>query len=46
VPELPGLPILDTVDAAAAAWSGLRIAGGEARTLPADPLPGEPVIYV
>jgi predicted RNase H-like nuclease len=46
VPELPGLPILDTVDAAAAAWSGLRVARGEARTLPADPKPGEPVIYV
>jgi predicted RNase H-like nuclease len=46
VPELPGLPILDTVDAAAAAWSGLRVARGEAATLPADPSADEPAIYV
>lgn len=46
VPELPGLPILDTVDAAAAAWTGLRVARGEAETLPADPVGGEPAIYV
>jgi predicted RNase H-like nuclease len=46
VPELPDLPILDTVDAAAAAWSGLRLARGEARTLPGDPNPGDAVIYV
>jgi predicted RNase H-like nuclease len=46
VPELPDLPILDTVDAAAAAWSGLRVARGEVATLPASPEPGEPVIYV
>lgn len=46
VPELPDLPILDTVDAAAAAWSGLRVARGDARTLPADPEPGEPILYV
>jgi predicted RNase H-like nuclease len=46
VPELPDLPILDTVDAAAAAWSGLRVARGEARTLPQDPAFGESVIYV
>ncbi len=46
VPELPDLPILDTVDAGAAAWSALRIARGEAGTLPADPGSGEPVIYV
>jgi predicted RNase H-like nuclease len=46
VPELPDLPILDTVDAAAAAWSGLRVARGEARTLPQDPASGESVIYV
>jgi predicted RNase H-like nuclease len=46
VPELAGLPILDTVDAAAAAWSGLRVARGEAATLPAVPSPGEPVIFV
>lgn len=46
VPELPDLPILDTVDAAAAAWSGLRVARGEALTLPAAPTPGEPMIYV
>jgi len=46
VPELPGLPILDTVDAAAAAWTARRAANGEATTLPAAPSPGEPVIYV
>jgi predicted RNase H-like nuclease len=46
VPELPDLPILDTVDAAAAAWSGLRVARGEAATLPAAPAGGEPVIYI
>jgi predicted RNase H-like nuclease len=45
VPELPDLPILDTVDAAAAAWSGLRVARGAAHTLPAEPVAGEPVIY-
>jgi predicted RNase H-like nuclease len=46
VPEWPDLPILDTVDAAAAAWSALRVARGEARTLPSEPWQGEPVIYV
>lgn len=46
VPELPELPILDTVDAGAAAWSGLRVARGEARTLPPAPAAGEPLIYV
>ena len=46
VPELADLPILDTVDAAAAAWSALRVARGEAVTLPAAPAPGEPVLYV
>ena len=46
VPEWPELPILDTVDAAAAAWSALRAARGEARTLPEDPAVGEPVLYV
>jgi predicted RNase H-like nuclease len=46
VPELPDLPILDTVDAAAAAWSGLRVARGAAATLPPAPASGEPVIYV
>lgn len=46
VPELPDLPILDTVDAAGAAWSALRVARGAARTLPADPARGEPVIHV
>jgi predicted RNase H-like nuclease len=46
VPELADLPILDTVDAAAAAWSGLRVARGEAATLPAAPAAGEPVIHV
>lgn len=46
VPEWPDLPILDTVDAAAAAWSALRVARGEARTLPSEPSQGEPVIYV
>jgi len=46
VPELPDLPILDTVDAAAAAWSGLRVARGEAATLPPGASAGEPVIYV
>ena len=46
VPELAELPILDTVDAGGAAWSGLRVACGEARTLPPAPAPGEPLIYV
>jgi predicted RNase H-like nuclease len=46
VPELPDLPILDTVDAAAAAWSSLRVAHGQAVTFPGDPATGEPVIYV
>jgi hypothetical protein len=46
VPELPDLPILDTVDAAAAAWSSLRVAHGEAHTLPDAPSSGEPVIFV
>lgn len=46
VPELPGLPILDTVDAAGAAWTALRATRGEAATLPAEPSPGEPAIYV
>jgi predicted RNase H-like nuclease len=44
--ELPDLPILDTVDAAAAAWSSLRVAHGEAHTLPDAPSSGEPVIFV
>lgn len=46
VPELADLPILDTVDAGGAAWSGLRVARGEARTLPPVPAAGEPLIYV
>jgi predicted RNase H-like nuclease len=45
VPELADLPILDTVDAAAAAWSGLRVARAEAVTLPRDPRGREAVIY-
>ena len=35
----------DVVDAAVAAWTGMRIARGEHVTFPADPLPGEPVIH-
>ena len=46
VPEWPGLPILDTVDAGACAWTAARVARGEASTLPADPASGEPLIYV
>jgi len=46
VPELADLPILDTVDAAAAAWSALRVARGDAHTLPPAAQSGEPVIYV
>lgn len=46
VPELADLPILDTVDAAAAAWSALRVARGDARMLPTAPATGEPLIYV
>ena len=46
VPEWPELPILDTVDAAAAAWSARRVARGEAVSLPASAHPGEPAIRV
>jgi predicted RNase H-like nuclease len=35
----------DVLDAAIVAWTALRIARREHRTLPADPVPGEPVIY-
>jgi predicted RNase H-like nuclease len=38
-------PADDVLDAAAAAWTGARIARGEASTLPSDPAPGEPVIW-
>lgn len=39
------VPADDLFDAAAVAWSAARVARGEARTLPADPGPGEPVIW-
>jgi predicted RNase H-like nuclease len=46
--SLPSLPMLvapdDLVDAAAVAWTAVRIARGVAVTLPDDPEPGEPVI--
>lgn len=50
--ELPALflspvdsmPVDDVLDAAAVAWTAARIDRGVARTLPADPGPGEPVI--
>jgi predicted RNase H-like nuclease len=35
----------DVLDAAVAAWSATRVARGEHVTIPADPLPGEPVIH-
>jgi predicted RNase H-like nuclease len=35
----------DVLDAAVAAWTAVRIAQGEHKTLPADPAPGEPVIH-
>jgi predicted RNase H-like nuclease len=38
------VPVDDVLDAAASAWSALRIAAGEARTLPRDPGPREPTI--
>jgi predicted RNase H-like nuclease len=38
-------PAVDVLDAAAAAWSALRVARGQARTLPAEPNPAEPVIF-
>jgi predicted RNase H-like nuclease len=38
-------PVDDVLDAAAAAWSASRIAGGTSGTLPADPAPGDPVIW-
>jgi len=37
-------PADDLIDAAAVAWTARRIANGEAKTLPADPEPGEPTI--
>jgi predicted RNase H-like nuclease len=40
------VPPDDILDAAAVAWSAHRIARGEAQTLPRDPEPGEPVIWV
>ena len=46
VPEWADLPILDTVDAAAAAWSARRVARGEAAFLPDGAQPGEPAIRV
>ena len=38
-------PADDVFDAVAVAWTAARIARGEAQTLPADPAPGEPVIW-
>jgi predicted RNase H-like nuclease len=38
------LPALDVLDAAAAAWTALRIAQGGHKTLPASPEPGESTI--
>lgn len=38
-------PADDVFDAVAVAWSAARIARGEAKTLPADPAAGEPVIW-
>ena len=37
-------PVDDLLDAAACAWSAERMRLGTARTLPADPAPGEPTI--
>ncbi|MDH3305903.1 MAG: DUF429 domain-containing protein [Acidimicrobiia bacterium] len=42
--EAGTVPVDDILDAAACAWSADRIRRGEASTLPADPLPGEPSI--
>ena len=39
------VPPDDVIDAAVAAWSATRIARGEHLTVPADPLPQEPVIH-
>ena len=38
------IPVDDVLDAAACAWSADRIRLGLAKTLPADPAPGEPTI--
>jgi predicted RNase H-like nuclease len=37
-------PADDLIDAAVVAWSAGRIAAGQAKTLPEDPRPGEPVM--
>lgn len=39
------IPADDLYDAAAAAWSALRIQRDKARCLPEDPRPGEPTIW-
>jgi predicted RNase H-like nuclease len=41
IPNVGGVVADDVVDAAAVAWSARRIAAGTARTLPADPEPGD-----
>ncbi len=38
------VPAADVLDAAGCAWTARRRVAGEAQTLPADPLPGEPII--
>jgi len=39
------VPADDVLDAAAMAWTARRVATARHATLPADPAPGEPVIY-
>lgn len=46
VTAVPARVVEDALDATAVAWTVARHAGGAARTLPADPAPGEPVITV
>jgi hypothetical protein len=41
----PPAPAVDVLDAAVAAWSALRVARGQAFTLPSDREPGEPAIF-
>lgn len=46
LPDAAGaVPVDDLLDACAIAWSADRRGRGEALTLPADPAPGEPVIW-
>lgn len=39
------VPADDVLDAAVTAWTATRIGHGEHMTVPADPAPGEPIIY-